>query len=124
MLMVVGGLYLAVLRTASENERNPPQNEPFILGTDPLGHFPEAIKKVAPVYPESARRAGIDGTVLVQALVGRDGKVKVTKIVESIPELDEAAEEAARQWEFKPIQSGGEPTPIWAVIPIKFSLSE
>ena len=40
--------------------------------------LPEAITKVNPVYPDIAREAGVDGTVMVQALVGKDGKVKDT----------------------------------------------
>lgn len=125
MLVVVGGLFVAALRMASENERNPPPDEPFILGPDAaIDLLPKATKKVAPVYPRAARQAGIEGKVLVQVLVGQDGKVKDTRIVKSIPGLDEAAEEAARRWEFEPAQTDGEPAPIWVAIPIKFSLSE
>ena len=44
-----------------------------------------------------ARRAGIDGTVMIQALVGRDGHVKDIRIVNSVPMLDRAAEVAAKE---------------------------
>jgi TonB family protein len=53
--------------------------------------LPEAITKVAPTYPDIAREAGVDGTVMVQALVGKDGRVKDTRVVKSIPMLDAAA---------------------------------
>jgi len=83
---------------------------------------PVAIEKPPPSYPAKARAAGIQGTVIVQALVGRDGEVKDARIRQSIPELDEAALEAVRHWKFKPALAGGVPTAVWVAIPVKFSL--
>jgi TonB family protein len=84
--------------------------------------IPTALLKVSPKYPKHARTTGIDGTVLVQALVGKDGRVLDTMIKESIPELDESALLAVRKWRFKPAQSGGKPVLVWVVIPVKFTL--
>jgi protein TonB len=82
--------------------------------------LPEAITKVAPSYPQGLR--GVEGTVIVQALVGADGRVKDTIVQNSIPALDEAAVEAVRQWVFKPAMSGGKPVAVWVAIPVKFSV--
>ena len=84
--------------------------------------LPEAITKVPPAYPDLAREAGVDGTVLVQALVGKDGKVKDTKVVKSIAMLDAAAEQAVRQWVFKPALSNNKPVAVWVAVPVKFTL--
>ena len=84
--------------------------------------LPEAITKVAPEYPTTCREAGVEGTVMVQALVGKDGRVKDTRIVKSIPMLDEAAVAAVRQWVFKPALSHDQPVAIWVAVPVKFSL--
>src|SRR5438105_9029227 len=84
--------------------------------------LPEAITKVNPVYPDLAREAGVDGQVLVQALVGKDGKVKGTKVVKSIPMLDAAAITAVQQWVFKPALSNNKPVAVWVAVPVKFSL--
>ncbi len=92
--------------------------------------FPEAITRVPPVYPDIAREAGVDGTVMVQALVGRDGRVKDTRLVDksgkvvtaSIPMLDAAAIAAVRQWVFKPALSNNKPVAVWVAVPLKFSL--
>ena len=84
--------------------------------------LPEAVTKVTPVYPDLAREAGVDGTVLVQALVGKDGKVKDTKVVKSITMLDAAAESAVRQWVFKPALSNNKPVAVWVAVPVKFTL--
>jgi len=84
--------------------------------------LPEAITKVPPQYPDDARRQRIEGTVLLQALVGRDGRIKDTRVVKSIPGLDAAAQEAVRQWVFKPALAKGDPVAVWVAIPVKFSL--
>jgi periplasmic protein TonB len=84
--------------------------------------LPEAVTKVQPVYPDMAREAGVDGTVMVQALVGKDGKVKDTKVVKSIPMLDASAITAVKQWVFKPALSNNKPVAVWVAVPVKFSL--
>jgi protein TonB len=84
--------------------------------------LPEAITKPPPAYPDLAREAGVDGTVMVQALVGKDGHVKDTRIVKSIAMLDEAAVAAVKQWIFKPALSNNKPVAVWVAVPIRFSL--
>jgi TonB family protein len=84
--------------------------------------LPEAITKVPPIYPPEARAAGVDGTVIVQVLVDRDGLVKDTRMVKSIPMLDAAAEACVRQWVFKPALTLDRPVTTWVAVPIKFSL--
>ncbi len=84
--------------------------------------LPEAITKAPVIYPDIAREAGVDGQVLVQALVGKDGKVKDTKVMKSIPMLDAAAVAAVKQWVFKPALSNNKPVAVWVAVPIKFSL--
>lgn len=84
--------------------------------------LPEKITHVQPVYPDIAREAGVDGTVMVQALVGKDGRVKDVRVVKSIPMLDAAAIAAVKQWVFKPALSNNKPVAVWVGCPVKFSL--
>ena len=84
--------------------------------------LPTAITKAVPVYPEEARRAGVSGTVMVKALVARNGRVVDVEVASSIPELDDAAIQSVRQWEFKPAMTKGQPIAVWVMIPIKFTL--
>jgi periplasmic protein TonB len=84
--------------------------------------LPEAVTKVQPEYPEMARSANVDGTVMVQALVGKDGKVKDAKVVKGIPMLDAAALAAVKQWVFKPALSNNKPVAVWVAVPVKFTL--
>lgn len=85
--------------------------------------LPEAITKVPPAYPDIAREAGVDGTVLVQALVGKDGRVRDTRVVKSIPMLDQAAVAAVKQWVFKPALSNNKPVAVWVAVPVRFTLN-
>jgi protein TonB len=75
--------------------------------------LPEAVDRVPPAYPDMAREAGVDGTVMVQALVGKDGKVRDVRVVKSIPMLDDAAKAAVRQWVFEPALSDDKPVAVW-----------
>lgn len=85
-------------------------------------HMPQAIHREAPVYPTEAREAGIDGLVVVKALVLKDGGVAETWIEKSRPGLDEAAARAVRQYRFKPAMARGEPVAIWIAVPVRFTL--
>jgi TonB family protein len=73
------------------------------------GNIPLPVRTVyvEPVYPEDARQAGIDGMVILEALIGEDGKVMDARIMRSIPALDAAALAAVRQWAFAPTVING-----------------
>ena len=85
---------------------------------------PELVKMDPPVYPDIAREAGVEGTVLTRVLVGDDGFVKDMIIIQSVPMLDEAAANAAWTAVFKPALQKDRPVAVWMVIPIEFSLHE
>jgi len=85
--------------------------------------LPVAIHTVAPSYPDSARAHGVEGTVLVMALVCASGTIIDTYMVKSIPELDDAADHAVRQWIFQPAMIGGLPVAVWVAVPIRFTLN-
>jgi protein TonB len=101
----------------ADGERDPEFGE-YVYAEE----LPEALKKVPPVYPDEARNANVSGTVIVQTLVGTDGRVKDTRVVKSIRLLDAAAVAAVRQWEFLPAKSAGKPLAVWVMVPVKFTL--
>jgi protein TonB len=83
---------------------------------------PELVSPPEPEYPEIAREAGVEGTVLVRVLVGEDGFVKDMVIIQSVPMLDDAAASAAQTAVFKPALQKDKPVAVWMVIPIEFQL--
>jgi protein TonB len=99
----------------SWNDPPPPE---YVLAEE----APVPVHKVPPIYPDDARNARVQGTVIVKALVGVDGLVKQTAVQYSIPLLDGAAQEAVRQWEFKPATAGRKPVAVWVTVPVKFTL--
>ena len=67
-----------------------------------------------------AEKAGIAGTVLLQVLVGKDGKVKDAIVVDGPEALRQAAEVCARTAVFRPALIDHKPVEVWVVIPVTF----
>lgn len=85
---------------------------------------PKLIKKVKPIYPKEALNAGIEGTVVVEATTDILGRVQRTKILSSVPELDQAARDAIRQWVYEPMVINGKPRGVIFTIACQFQLDE
>jgi TonB family protein len=83
-----------------------------------------AIKRVQPSYPTVAKAAGVSGQVLVQVLVGPDGRVLTADAVSGHPLLRDASVEAARQWQFKPTELSGAAAPVQGVLTFNFTLRD
>jgi len=85
---------------------------------------PVLVKYVSPKYPDLARQAGIEGTVLLNVLVGDDGKVIGVTVIQSdvTPAMEKAAMEAAKQFLFKPAKQRTMPVKARVAIPIRFKL--
>jgi TonB family protein len=82
------------------------------------------ITKVQPVYPESARSAGISGTVVLHAVIGMDGKPLSLRVKNSQidPDLARSAVEAVSQWRYTPTLLNGEPIEVDTTIMVNYSL--
>ncbi len=83
---------------------------------------PVKIKDVAPVYPDLARQARLQGMVLIEATIDRDGSVVDTKVLRPVPLLESAAVEAVKQWKYEPTLLDGEPVPVLMVVTVSFTL--
>jgi protein TonB len=83
---------------------------------------PVRISIDAPVYPEVAKSAGIEGTVLVRVLVGKDGRVKDVIYIDGPEGLKKAADDCARTAVFKPALMDQRPVEVWVMMPVTFRL--
>lgn len=83
---------------------------------------PTKITDVRPIYPPDALDAKIQGVVIIEATIDRDGRVADAKILRSIPALDEAALTAVRQWEFTPTVVNGAPVPVIMTVTVNFTV--
>lgn len=77
-----------------------------------------------PLYPPSARRMKLEGTVVVQVLVGSEGKPEFVRLGKSSGSsaLDQAALTAVQRWSFVPARQGNNPISAWVDVPLRFRL--
>lgn len=78
--------------------------------------------RVEPEYPEQAREQHIQGPVVLEALVGKDGVVQTLKTVSGDPQLAAAATDAVRQWRFKPYHRNGRAEEFQTQVTVSFRL--
>ena len=85
---------------------------------------PERVHYVDPLYPEIARRARIDGTVILEAIIAKDGTVKDLKVLKGRPfQLTEAALAAVKQWRYSVSTLNGKPVEVKMTVTVIFNLS-
>ncbi|MGP0018246.1 MAG: energy transducer TonB [Candidatus Sulfotelmatobacter sp.] len=81
------------------------------------------IRKVNPTYPPLARQARIQGTVVLQAQISKDGSIENLTLVSGHPMLAPAAIEAVKQWKYKPYLLNGEPVEVDTQVQVNFTLA-
>ncbi|MBD3386830.1 TonB family protein [candidate division KSB1 bacterium] len=88
----------------------------------PIGGFGAIQRNL--VYPEIARKAGVEGRVVVHCLIDRQGRVVQTKILKSLGNngCDEAAVAAIKSVKWKPAKQRDKPVKVWVAIPVVFQL--
>lgn len=89
-----------------------------------VAHPPTVVSRVDPQYPRPARLAGIEGRVVLEAILDTQGRIgSDIKVLRSVPQLDDAAIAALRRWRFKPARNeGGQAVPVILEVPIRFVL--
>lgn len=89
----------------------------------PYDEPPVVIGSISPVYPEFAKRAKVQGTVVLEVEVLKDGSIRDIHVKRSVPGgLDEAAMEAVRKVRFQPAKSSGQPVDVLLIIPVEFKI--
>jgi protein TonB len=83
---------------------------------------PAKLRHVDPVYPELAKRAGVQGIVIIECVIDRDGRVARTRVLRSIPLLDAAAVAAVEQWRYRPTLLNGVPVQVRMTVTVHFNL--
>ena len=84
----------------------------------------QLMKRVNPAYPDSARRAHVQGTVYIYAVIGSDGSLHNLRIVSGVsPDLNEASLAAVQQWRYEPSTCQNTPVELESVIQVNFKLS-
>jgi protein TonB len=90
-----------------------------------ISHMSEGnlIHKVQPTYPGLARSARIQGAVLLQAIISKDGSIENLRLLSGHPMLAPAAIEAVKQWRYRPYLLNNEPVEVETQVTVNFSLA-
>ncbi len=100
------------------NERDPDESE-FV----PVEQMPVIIKRVVPEYPSLARKANVEGRVVVRAMVDENGNVTKAVILEGDDIFNQAALDAIYRTKFKPAVNGNRTVKVWITYPFIFTLN-
>jgi protein TonB len=80
------------------------------------------LDRILPAYPDQARKAGIQGPVVLEAWIGKDGTIEDLKIVRGYMILGQAAYNAVRRWKFKPYFLNGQAVEAQTFLTVDFRL--
>jgi protein TonB len=83
---------------------------------------PVKVVDAHPVYPVAAKAARVEGTVIIEAVIGIDGRVTEARVLRSSPLLDRAALEAVGKWRYSPTTLDGVPVPVILTVTVNFTL--
>ncbi len=84
---------------------------------------PQLINRVEPSYPEAARKARMEGVVILEAIITASGSVEDVKVLKSVnPLLDSAATRAVQQWRYRPATLNGRAVRVYLTVTVTFNL--
>jgi periplasmic protein TonB len=116
----IGGTGTGTAGEGTGGDQEPPSG-PLRVGGNVKA--PVAIDRVKPDYTDSARKAKITGTVIVEAIIDTNGNVRDVRVIKGLPMgLGEQAEEAVKKWKFKPGTLNGEPVSVIFNLTVTFTL--
>lgn len=99
-----------------------PGNGVFTI-THPGVQQPVLVHRVQPEYPETMRRAGIQGVVVLSAIITRTGDVEVKEVLRSLNAiLDGAAIRAVSQWKYRPAMLNNRPVSVWFTVTVDYKI--
>jgi periplasmic protein TonB len=96
-------------------------DEPLRVGGDVKA--PQLVNRVEPSYPEAARKARMEGVVILEAIITANGNVEEVKVLKSVnPLLDAAATRAVQQWRYRPATLNGRAVRVYLTVTVTFNL--
>lgn len=117
---VPGGVVGGVVGGIEDAPPPPPQ----VVRVGGVVHEPKKIRDVAPAYPLLARRARVQGVVILECTINPRGRVEGVQVLRGVPLLDEAAVAAVRQWVYTPTLFRGVPVSVVLTVTVNFTLRD
>jgi TonB family protein len=78
------------------------------------------LGRVWPIYPADAKAAGAEGAVIMEIVIGRDGRILQTRVISGHPLLMSATIDAVRRWCYKPTLLNGQPVEVVSTVTVNF----
>jgi TonB family protein len=126
--MVHSGSNVAKVQIPSDSKRAAAVTATMTLPTNAAGHeritasVPELHQTVETTYPLLGKNSRVQGSVVLQAIVGADGNIENLRVLSGPAVLATAAQQAVRQWRFKPVIENGQAVETKAKITVNFSI--
>ncbi|MGA8222385.1 MAG: energy transducer TonB [Candidatus Acidiferrales bacterium] len=117
-----GGVLGGIIGGVGSNLPPPPKAAPSRIRVGGNVQAASLVHQMMPVYPPIAKTAHISGTVILHAIIGKDGTVQNLEYVSGPPLLMKSAMDAVRQWRYKPTMLNGDPVEVDTTISVVFSL--
>ena len=118
------GSALALRLAVDSGADNQASQKAAPLTVAPAKMAAQVLSKVTPVYPPEAKKARIQGKVVLNAVIGKAGHVENLKVVSGPNELQQSALDAVRQWTYKPFLLNGEPIEVKTTISVIYTLQK
>jgi TonB family protein len=116
-------LRLSVNAIPGSTDKNTSKS-PDSLNVSPKEMAANVVTKVPPKYPEEAKKERIQGTVLLNAVIGKDGAVENLTVASGPKELQQSALDAVSQWTYKPYLLNGDPIEVRTTISVVYNLAK
>ena len=82
------------------------------------------LHKITPAYPPEAKKARVQGTVKLEAVIGKTGEVEQLKVISGEPMLQQSSIDAVRRWTYKPFLLNGAPVEVKTTISVSYTLAK
>ncbi len=115
-------LRLSVNALPASTDKNSSQSDSLNVPSGVMAG--NVLTKVQPKYPQEAKEEKIQGTVLLNAVIGKDGAVEKLTVVSGPKELQQSALDAVSQWTYKPYLLNGDPTEVKTTISVVYTLAK
>jgi TonB family protein len=115
------GMHVNAGSTSDNSDASKPPKQLSIPADVMAGNL---LNKVVPVYPEEAKKAKIQGKVVLSAVIGKDGNVEYLKVLSGPSGLQRSSLDAVRQWTYKPYLLNGDPIEVKTTVNVVYLLTK
>jgi TonB family protein len=115
------GMHVNAASTSDNSNASKPPKQ-LSVSTDVMAG--NLLNKVLPVYPAEAKKAKIQGTVVLSAVIGKDGNVENLRVISGPNQLQRSALDAVRQWTYKPYLLNGDPIEVKTTVNVVYDLGK